>query len=85
MISRSIHIVIAGAQLSEQRRLEIIMLTPLPGSVAGPIAGGFIAENTTWRWVFWSTSIVGGLVQTRGLLWLQESHEPTLLERSETA
>jgi MFS family permease len=57
------------------------MLTPILGPVVGPIAGGFIAEKSTWRWVFWSVSIVAGFVQTCGFIWLKETHEPTLLKR----
>ena len=47
----------------------------------GPIAGGFIAEKTTWRWVFWATSIAAGLIQLFGLLFLKETYSPTLLHR----
>lgn len=39
----------------------------------GPVAGGFIAEKTTWRWVFWSSSLVCCVVQLVGLFALQES------------
>lgn len=59
----------------------IYSLAPLLGPVVGPIAGGFIAENTTWRWVFWSTSITGALIQLFGLLFLPETYAPTLLKR----
>jgi len=37
----------------------------------GPIIGGFITENTTWRWVFWSTTIFCAAVQITGLILLQ--------------
>lgn len=23
------------------------------GTVLGPVIGGAISENTTWRWIFW--------------------------------
>lgn len=57
------------------------MLTPLLGPVIGPIAGGFIAEQSTWRWVFWSVSIVAAVIQVCGFVWLKETHGPTLLKR----
>ncbi|KAK9416417.1 putative Major facilitator superfamily (MFS) profile domain-containing protein [Seiridium unicorne] len=63
------------------KAVGIYMLTPLLGPVVGPIAGGFIAERTTWRWIFWSTSIVAGFIQACGFIWLRESHAPTLLKR----
>lgn len=47
----------------------------------GPIAGGFITENTTWRWVFWATCIADILIQILGVFFLQETHAPTLLNR----
>ncbi len=49
--------------------------------MVGPVAGGFIAEYTTWRWVFWSTTIAAGFIQVAGYFWLAESHAPTLLRR----
>ncbi|KZL77025.1 efflux pump antibiotic resistance [Colletotrichum tofieldiae] len=39
------------------RSLGIYLLIPLLGAAVGPIIGGFIAARTTWRWMFWSTSI----------------------------
>ncbi len=46
-----------------------------------PIAGGFIAENTTWRWTFYSVSCFDGLIQTLGIFFLQETYAPVLLQR----
>jgi len=51
----------------------------LLGPAVGPIAGGFIAENTTWRWVFWATSIVDVGIQILGLFFLRETYPPKLL------
>lgn len=45
------------------------------------LAGGFIAEKTTWRWVFWSTAAYNGVVQLCGLFLLRESYAPLLLSR----
>ncbi|KDR79428.1 hypothetical protein GALMADRAFT_117698 [Galerina marginata CBS 339.88] len=63
------------------RAIAIYSLAPLLGPVAGPVCGGWIAENSTWRWVFWSTSIVDVLVQISGLFFLQETYAPYLLEQ----
>ncbi|OGE55893.1 hypothetical protein PENARI_c003G08600 [Penicillium arizonense] len=77
---------IGGGVLSDCFRAEergkgiaIYSLAPLLGPALGPIAGGFIAENTTWRWVFYSTSIVDGLIQVMGLFFLRESYGPKIL------
>ena len=42
--------------------------------------GGFITEYTTWRWVFWSSSIAAGVIQAFGLIFLAETYPPKLLE-----
>ena len=51
----------------------IYSLAPLLGPAIGPIAGGWIAEKSTWRWVFWSVSIADALVQVLGIFYLRES------------
>lgn len=68
--------------LPEQRgkAISVYSLAPLIGPAAGPIAGGFIAENTTWRWVFWATSIVDAVIQVFGFFYLQETYAPVLLK-----
>lgn len=68
---------------AEQRgkAISIYSLAPLLGPAVGPIAGGFIAEKTTWRWVFYATTIVDGLIQLAGLFLLQETYPPVLLHR----
>jgi MFS family permease len=67
----------------EQRgkAISVYSLAPLLGPALGPIAGGFITENTTWRWVFYATTITDGLIQAFGLFFLQETYPPVLLER----
>ncbi|KAH7355047.1 MFS multidrug transporter-like protein [Rhexocercosporidium sp. MPI-PUGE-AT-0058] len=68
---------------AEQRgkAISIYSLAPLLGPAVGPVAGGFIAENTTWRWVFYSTTIADAIIQFAGLFFLQETYAPVLLHR----
>ncbi|RDW69360.1 MFS multidrug transporter-like protein [Coleophoma cylindrospora] len=61
------------------RAISIYSLAPLLGPAVGPIAGGFIAENTTWRWAFYATTIADALIQILGLFFLQETYPPVLL------
>ncbi|KAJ5151681.1 hypothetical protein N7492_009976 [Penicillium capsulatum] len=61
------------------KSIAVYSLAPLLGPALGPIAGGFIAENTTWRWVFYSTSITDALIQLLGLFLLRETYSPRLL------
>ncbi|KAF8876578.1 MFS polyamine transporter [Infundibulicybe gibba] len=62
------------------RAIAIYSLAPLLGPVVGPVCGAWIAEKSTWRWVFWSTSIVDVVIQISGLFFLQETFAPVLLE-----
>ena len=64
--------------------IAIYSLAPLLGPAVGPIAGGFITENTTWRWVFWATSIADAAIQVSGFFFLQETYSPILLSRKAT-
>lgn len=87
-IGGSAPLAIGGGLLSdcftaEQRgkAISIYSLMPLLGPAIGPIAGGWIAERTTWRWVFYSTTIVCGVIQVAGLFFLQETYAPVLLHR----
>lgn len=61
--------------------VAIVALAPLLGPVMGPITGAWIAQFSTWRWVFWSTSIADVVIHVIGFFILQETYEPILLER----
>ncbi|TFK37877.1 MFS polyamine transporter [Crucibulum laeve] len=61
--------------------IAIYSLAPLLGPVIGPVCGGWIAERSTWRWVFWSTSIIDVIIQISGIFFLQETYAPYLLEQ----
>lgn len=63
------------------RAISIYSLAPLFGPAIGPIAGGFVTQNTTWRWTFHATSIFTAVVQCFGILFLQETYAPKLLKR----
>lgn len=61
--------------------VSLYSLAPLLGPAVGPIAGGFITENTTWRWVFHATSICDAIIQISGLFFLQETYVPIILHK----
>lgn len=75
--------VLSDCWLAEERgkAISIYSLAPLLGPAIGPIAGGFITENTTWRWAFWAVSIADGVIQIFGFFFLQETYAPTLLKK----
>ncbi|KAJ6585509.1 MFS polyamine transporter [Mycena capillaripes] len=68
---------------AEQRgqAIAIYSMAPLLGPVVGPLCGAFIAQKSTWRWVFWSTSIVTVGIQILGVFYLRESYAPFILEQ----
>ncbi|KAH6672513.1 polyamine transporter 3 [Halenospora varia] len=47
----------------------------------GVILGGFIAKYTTWRWAFYSSSILSAAIQLLGLILLEETYTPLILRR----
>ncbi|THH06070.1 hypothetical protein EW145_g4340 [Phellinidium pouzarii] len=61
--------------------IALYSLAPLLGPAFGPLCGAWVAQRSTWRWVFWSTSIADGVVQIFGLYFLTETFAPLLLER----
>ncbi|EAW08799.1 putative MFS multidrug transporter [Aspergillus clavatus NRRL 1] len=62
------------------KSVAIYSLAPLLGPAVGPVVGGFISENTTWRWVFYATSIADGVIQFAGLFFLRETYAPKILK-----
>ncbi|KAB5589196.1 MFS multidrug transporter [Ceratobasidium theobromae] len=72
---------LADVWTAEERgmAMSLYSLAPLSGPALGPVAGAWIAEKTTWRWVFYSTSLADGIVQLVGLWYLTETYAPTLL------
>lgn len=63
------------------KAISIYSLAPLLGPAVGPIAGGFITEKTSWRWVFYATTIADACIQALGFFFLQETYAPVLLHR----
>jgi MFS family permease len=65
------------------RTLAIYMLIPLLGAAVGPIVGGYVEQYTTWRWIFWSTSIAQAMTVVICFIWFRETHLPTIRARQE--
>ncbi|KAF1943719.1 MFS general substrate transporter [Clathrospora elynae] len=63
------------------RSLGIYLLIPLLGAAVGPIIGGFMAFRTTWRWMFWSTSIFQAVMIVISFQAFHETYAPTILAR----
>lgn len=61
--------------------MSIWSLGPLLGPSIGPIAGGFLAQAVSWRWIFWVLTIASGVITIIALGVLRETYPPTLLKR----
>ncbi|KAF7539189.1 hypothetical protein G7054_g2375 [Neopestalotiopsis clavispora] len=51
------------------------------GPMIGPIIGGYVSEAAGWRWIFWSISIVIGVVVVSAWFVLTETYPAILLEK----
>ncbi|OGM49757.1 MFS multidrug transporter [Aspergillus bombycis] len=52
------------------------------GPVLGPIVGGFVVNSYLgWRWTAWLTLIQGVFFWVLGMIFVPETHAPTLLRR----
>ncbi|KAJ4372573.1 hypothetical protein N0V86_007933 [Didymella sp. IMI 355093] len=57
-----------------------LVIGPL-SEVYGPIIGGFMAGRTTWRWMFWSTSIFQAVMIAVSFTAFKETYAPVILAR----
>ncbi|CAI6333974.1 unnamed protein product [Periconia digitata] len=63
------------------RSLGLYLLIPIIGAAVGPIIGGFMAGRTTWRWMFWSTSIFQAVMVLVSFGVFRETYAPVILKR----
>ncbi|KAG8862990.1 hypothetical protein FRB96_000410 [Tulasnella sp. 330] len=63
--------------------MAIYTMGPLIGPVVGPVAGGFIVQNLSYRWIFWIISMSGGAASIFGLIILEETYHPVIIEHRE--
>jgi multidrug resistance protein len=59
----------------------IYSLMPFLSPAVAPIMGGYLTQYTTWRWVFWATSIFDALVQVACFFLLKETFAPAILAK----
>jgi multidrug resistance protein len=53
----------------------------LLGPVIGPLAGGYLAQAKSWRWVFWVLSMYSGLLTLLCFAFMRETCAVTILNR----
>ncbi|KAL8959223.1 MAG: hypothetical protein Q9183_005673 [Haloplaca sp. 2 TL-2023] len=67
------------------RAIAVYSLMPFISPAIGPIAGGYLTQYTTWRWVFWMTSLFDIAVQILAFAFLDETFPPILLAKKAKA
>ena len=63
------------------KAMALYSLMPLLGPAIGPLCGGFIAQYSTWKWVFYSTCIAAMLIQFVGFFFLKETYAAEILKQ----
>ncbi|ODM23091.1 hypothetical protein SI65_00680 [Aspergillus cristatus] len=51
------------------------------GTGLGPLICGFIAEYTTWRWIFYIQIIIGGMISGAVILFFRETRATVILRK----
>ncbi|KZF18810.1 putative efflux pump antibiotic resistance protein [Xylona heveae TC161] len=61
------------------RAIAVYSIMPLIGPVIGPVLGGVIAQHTTWRWTFYTASLLDAIILIPSFFTLEETFTPVLL------
>lgn len=87
-IAFSAPMTLVGGSLADLWRAEergVAMATfsaaPFLGPCIGPIVGGYIGDNTSWRWIYYTMLIFNGLLYVVIVFTIPETYAPTILKR----
>ncbi|KLO07586.1 MFS general substrate transporter [Schizopora paradoxa] len=62
------------------KALALFTLAPFAGPALGPLVGGYISvSGTSWRWVFWVSTIFAGVCTVLIVVTLPETYAPKIL------
>ncbi|KAI9825596.1 MAG: hypothetical protein M1819_000492 [Sarea resinae] len=75
--------IISDCYRAEERGVAVAIynIFPLLGPSTGPIAGAFITQSMSWRWVFYFVSIADLVLQFLAAVFLRETYPPILLDK----
>ncbi|KAL8298293.1 hypothetical protein RB597_006843 [Gaeumannomyces tritici] len=54
---------------------------PFIGPAVGPLVGGYLADATSWRWLYWIQLVLAGVVWVLITFTVPETYAPTILAR----
>ncbi|KAL8832092.1 MAG: hypothetical protein Q9191_000471 [Dirinaria sp. TL-2023a] len=79
--------IVADIMPFEKRGLSLSIMSagPVVAPTLGPVMGGYIVENTTWRWTFWSTLIALGTTSLVAVFVFRETYGPVLKAKRKSA
>lgn len=63
--------------LASARVFSQLMLVMGLAPILAPLAGGWLLEHASWRWIFISLAVLSGLCALAVTLWLPETHRPS--------
>lgn len=62
--------------------MSVFSMAPMCGPTLGPVLGGWIAvSGTTWRWVYWASTIFAGFLVALGLFTMKETNPNLTLRK----
>ncbi|KAK5633640.1 hypothetical protein RRF57_009354 [Xylaria bambusicola] len=87
-IAFSAPITIIGGTLAdlwkaEERGIPMAAFSAAPfvGPAVGPLVGGFLSDALGWRWLYWLTLIISGVIWILITFTVPETYAPTILAR----
>ncbi|KAI1145737.1 major facilitator superfamily domain-containing protein [Nemania diffusa] len=87
-IAFSAPITIIGGTLAdlwkaEERGIPMAAFSAAPfvGPAIGPLAGGYLSDALGWRWLYWLTLILSGIIWAIITFTVPETYAPTILAR----
>ncbi|KAF2966187.1 hypothetical protein GQX73_g7365 [Xylaria multiplex] len=87
-IAFSAPITIIGGTLAdlwkaEERGIPMAAFSAAPfvGPAVGPLVGGFLSDHLGWRWLYWLTLILSGIIWLLITFTIPETYAPTILAR----
>ncbi|KAI0513247.1 major facilitator superfamily domain-containing protein [Xylaria bambusicola] len=87
-IAFSAPITIIGGTLAdlwkaEERGIPMAAFSAAPfiGPAVGPLVGGFLSDALGWRWLYWLTLILSGVIWVLITFTIPETYAPTILAR----